>query len=71
MHPTAWPMRNPSMSSALILLLVFVVPYVGLNLWRLARGRSWAFTFCHVMKEWEREERLRRTGRDERRHSPS
>ena len=47
------------MSSALILLLVFAVPYLAVNLWRLASGRSWAFTFCHVMKEWEEGERTR------------
>jgi hypothetical protein len=47
------------MSSGLILLLVLAVPYVGLNLWRLAHGRSWAFTFCHAMKEWEAGERAK------------
>jgi hypothetical protein len=47
------------MSSGLILLLVLAVPYLTLNLWRLARGRSWAFTFCHVMKEWQEGERAR------------
>jgi hypothetical protein len=47
------------MSSGLILLLVLAVPYLTLNLWRVARGRSWAFTFCHVMKEWEAGERVR------------
>lgn len=41
------------------MLLVFAVPHVGLNLWRLGHGRSWAFSFCHVMKEWEQGERDR------------
>jgi hypothetical protein len=48
------------MSSGLILLLLLAVPYLVLNVWRLTRGRSWAFTFCHVMKEWEAGERARR-----------
>jgi hypothetical protein len=47
------------MSSGLALLLALAVPYLTLNLWRLAHGRSWAFTFCHVMKEWEQGERMR------------
>jgi hypothetical protein len=47
-------------SSGLILLVVFAVPYVALNLWRLARGRRWAFTFCHVMKEWDQDQQLKR-----------
>ena len=48
------------MSNGLILLLVFAVPYVTANLWRLTRGRRWAFTFCQVMKEWEEGERIKR-----------
>lgn len=48
------------MSDGLILLLSFAVPYLAVNLWRLARGCSWAFSFCHVMKEWEEGERARR-----------
>lgn len=57
-HPR-WPtLRNRNVSSGLLLLFVFAVPYMTLNLWRLARGRSWAFTLCHVMKEWEGRERI-------------
>jgi hypothetical protein len=47
------------MSSALILLLVLAVPYLAVNLWRIGRGRRWAFSFCQVMKEWEQAERAR------------
>jgi hypothetical protein len=47
------------MSSALILLLVLAVPYLAVNLWRIGRGRRWAFSFCQVMKEWEQAERGR------------
>jgi hypothetical protein len=47
------------MSNGVILLIVFAVPYLTFNLWRLARGRSWAFTFCHVMKEWEAGDRAK------------
>lgn len=47
------------MSAGLILLLALAIPYLAVNVWRLARGRSWAFTFCHVMKEWEAGERAR------------
>jgi hypothetical protein len=46
-------------SSGLILLLVFAIPYLTLNVWRLARGRRWAFTFCQVMKEWDAGERIK------------
>jgi hypothetical protein len=45
------------MNGLLILLAVFAVPYVALNVRRLRRGRSWAFTFCQVAKEWEQRER--------------
>jgi hypothetical protein len=45
------------MSNGVILLIVFAVPYLTFNVWRLARGRTWAFTFCHVIKEWEAGER--------------
>jgi hypothetical protein len=58
------------MSSGLILLVVLAVPYVTLNLWRVARGRSWAFTFCHVMKEWEEGERIRHAAVRAERQSP-
>jgi hypothetical protein len=39
-----------------ILIAVLAVPYVGLNVRRLLRGRSWAFTFCQVAREWEERE---------------
>lgn len=41
------------MTGVLILLAVLAIPYVALNLRRLHRGRTWAFTFCQVAKEWE------------------
>jgi hypothetical protein len=44
-------------NGALILLAVLAVPYVALNVRRVRRGRSWAFTFCQVAKEWEQRER--------------
>lgn len=43
-----------------ILIAVLAVPYVGLNVRRLLRGRSWAFTFCQVAREWEQRERASR-----------
>lgn len=47
------------MNGALILLLVLAVPYVALNVRRLYRGRSWAFSICQVAKEWEQREHAR------------
>lgn len=44
------------MTGVLILLAVLAVPYLALNLRRLAGGRKWAFTFCQVAKEWEERE---------------
>ncbi len=58
-HPTRPAVRNGDMAAGFILVLVLAVPYLTLNLWRLARGRSWALTFCHVMREWEAGERVR------------
>jgi hypothetical protein len=40
--------------------VALVVPYLTVNFWRLARGRPWAFTFCHAMKEWDERERTKR-----------
>jgi hypothetical protein len=48
------------MNGALILLLVLAIPYVALNVLRLARGRSWAITPCTVAKEWEQRDRAKR-----------
>ena len=48
------------MSGLLILLTVLALPYIGLNVRRLIQGRSWAFTFCQVAKEWEEGERAKR-----------
>lgn len=48
------------MTGLLILLAVLAIPYVALNVRRLRRGRSWAFTFCQVAKEWEERERAKR-----------
>jgi hypothetical protein len=59
MHPFPPALRTRNVSSALILFLVFAVPYLTLNLWRLAHGRSWAFTFCHAVKEWDERERIK------------
>jgi hypothetical protein len=58
-HPLPPALRTNNVSSGLILLLLFAIPYLALNLWRLARGRPWAFTFCHVMKEWAEGERVK------------
>jgi hypothetical protein len=60
MHPCPSALRTRNMSSGLILLVVLAIPYLTLNLWRLARGRSWAFTFCQAMKEWDESERIKR-----------
>ena len=48
------------MTGFLILIAVLAVPYLALNMRRLLRGRSWAFTFCQVAKEWEERERAKR-----------
>jgi hypothetical protein len=61
MHPFPPPLRTRIVSSGLILFLVLAVPYLTLNLWRLARGRSWAFTFCQAAKEWDERERIKHT----------
>jgi len=48
------------MTGVLILLAALAVPYLAMNIVRLRRGRSWAFTFCQVAKEWEERERAKR-----------
>jgi hypothetical protein len=48
------------MNGAVILLVVLAIPYLAFNVRRLYRGRSWAFGFCQVAKEWEQRERDRR-----------
>jgi hypothetical protein len=48
------------MNGALVLLAVLAVPYLALNVRRLCRGRSWAFTVCQVAKEWEEREHAKR-----------
>jgi hypothetical protein len=48
------------MNGAPILLAVLAVPYLALNVRRLYRGRSWAFTVCQVAKEWEEREHAKR-----------
>lgn len=48
------------MSGLLILLTVLAIPYFAVNVRRLTQGRSWAFTFCQVAKEWEEGERAKR-----------
>jgi uncharacterized membrane protein YhaH (DUF805 family) len=48
------------MNGALLLLAVLAVPYLALNVRRLRRGRSWAFTVCQVAKEWEEREHAKR-----------
>lgn len=51
------------MTALVIVLAVFVVPYVGFNIRRLRRGRKWAFTVCQVAKEWEKREYEKRLAR--------
>ncbi len=48
------------MNGALIVLIVLALPYLALNVIRLARGRRWAFTVCQVVKEWEEREHAKR-----------
>ena len=48
------------MTGLMILLASLAVPYLALNVRRLVRGRSWAFTFCQVAKEWDERERAKR-----------
>jgi len=47
------------MTGLLILLAVFMIPYLALNVRRLRRGRRWAFTVCQVAKDWEERERAK------------
>lgn len=47
------------MTGLLIVLAVLVIPYFVLNVRRLRRGRSWAFSVCQVAKEWEERERAK------------
>ena len=49
-----------SVTGLVVLLALLAVPYVALNLRRLWLGRSWAFTFCQVAKEWEQRDRAKR-----------
>jgi len=44
------------MTGFLILMSGLAIPYLAVNVRRLLRGRSWAFTFCQVAKEWEERE---------------
>ena len=60
MHPDLTRLRIPHMTGLLILLAVLAAPYLALNVRRLIQGRSWAFTFCQVAKEWEEGERAKR-----------
>jgi hypothetical protein len=60
MHPFPARLRIPYMTGLVILLAILAVPYVALNVRRLVLGRSWAFTFCQVAKEWEERERQKR-----------
>ncbi len=48
------------MTGLLYLLGALAVPYLALNVYRLRRGRKWAFTLCQVAKEWEEGERAKR-----------
>ena len=48
------------MTGFLILVSGLAIPYLALNVRRLLRGRSWAFTFCQVAKEWEQREHAKR-----------
>ena len=48
------------MTGFLILLSGLAIPYLALNVRRLLRGRSWAFSFCQVAKEWEQREHAKR-----------
>jgi hypothetical protein len=60
MHPFSARLRIPHMTGLVILLTILGVPYVALNVRRLVRGRSWAFTFCQVAKEWDEREHAKR-----------
>ena len=43
-----------------ILLGVLAVPYLLINLRRLVRGQRWAYTFCHLARDWEERSRAAR-----------
>jgi hypothetical protein len=60
MHPIRPRPRIGDMTGFGILIAVLLIPYLALNLRRLLRGRSWAFTFCQVAKEWEEREHAKR-----------
>jgi hypothetical protein len=51
------------MTGLLILAAVVLIPYVGVNIRRLRRGRRWAFTVCQVAREWEQSEHEKRLAR--------
>ena len=48
------------MDVGLIMLVVLATAYVALNVRRVYRGRSWAFTICQVAKDWEQREHAKR-----------
>ena len=43
-----------------ILLAVLAVPYLLVNVRRLVRGQRWAYTFCHLARDWEERSRAAR-----------
>jgi hypothetical protein len=51
------------MTGLLIILALFVVPYVAFNIRRVRRGRRWAFSVCQVAKEWEQREHEKHVAR--------
>lgn len=49
------------MSAGLIVVLAIVfVPYLAMNVVRLARGKRWAVTYCHALMEADRAAQARR-----------
>lgn len=49
------------MSAGLIVVLALVVvPYLVMNVVRVARGKRWAVTYCHALMEADREAQARR-----------
>jgi hypothetical protein len=50
-------------TAVLVLISVLLPPYLAFNIRRLRRGRSWAFSFCHLAREWQEGEHAKLVAR--------
>ena len=44
----------------IVVLALIFVPYLVMNVVRLARGKRWAITYCHVLMEADKAQQARR-----------